>query len=69
MYFVDLGESFPTHIFFQNLASIQPRTSPVKFAEAIGGGDDAPAAPRAAAPPKAAKTAAKKAAESTELVF
>ena len=29
---VDLGESFPTHIFLQNLASIQPRTSPVKFA-------------------------------------
>ena len=29
---VDLGESFQTHIFLQNLASIQPRTSPVKFA-------------------------------------
>ena len=29
---VDLGESFPTHIFLPNLASIQPRTSPVKFA-------------------------------------
>ena len=28
---VDLGESFPTHIFLQNLASIQPRTSLVKF--------------------------------------
>ena len=28
---VDLGESFQTHIFLQNLASIQPRTSPVKF--------------------------------------
>ena len=28
---VDLGESFPTHILLQNLASIQPRTSPVKF--------------------------------------
>ena len=28
---VDLGESFPTHIFLQNLASIQPRTSPPKF--------------------------------------
>ena len=24
---VDLGESFPTHIFLQNLASIQPITS------------------------------------------
>ena len=26
---VDLDESFQTHIFLQNLASIQPRTSPV----------------------------------------
>ena len=29
---VDLGESFPTHIFLQHLASIQLRTSLVKFA-------------------------------------
>ena len=29
---VDLGESFHTHMFLQNLASIQLRTSPVKFA-------------------------------------
>ena len=29
---VDLAESFQTHIYLQNLASIQPRTSPVKFA-------------------------------------
>ena len=29
---VDIGESFPTHIYLQNLVSIQPRTSPVKFA-------------------------------------
>ena len=29
---VDLSESFQTHIFLQNLASIQPRTNPVKFA-------------------------------------
>ena len=29
---VDLGESFQTHIFLQNLASIQPRTSLVKSA-------------------------------------
>ena len=29
---VDLGESFQTHIYLQNLVSIQPRTSPVKFA-------------------------------------
>ena len=29
---VDLGESFPTSIYLQYLASIQPRTSLVKFA-------------------------------------
>ena len=29
---VDLGESFPTSIYLQNLASIKPRTSLVKFA-------------------------------------
>ena len=28
---VDLGESFPTSIYLQNLASTQPRTSPSKF--------------------------------------
>ena len=28
----DLGENFQTHIYLQDLASIQPRTSPVKFA-------------------------------------
>ena len=28
---VDIGESFPTSIYLQNLASIQPRTSPKKF--------------------------------------
>ena len=27
---VDLGESIQTHMYLQNLASIQPRTSPVK---------------------------------------
>ena len=32
MHCVDLGESFQTHIFLLNFASIQPRTSPVKFA-------------------------------------
>ena len=32
MHCVDLGESFQTHVFLQNLASIQPRTSPLKFA-------------------------------------
>ena len=31
---VDLGESFPTSIHLQNLASIQPRTSSPRFAEA-----------------------------------
>ena len=29
---VDLAKSFPTNIFLQNLASIQKRTSPIKFA-------------------------------------
>ena len=29
---VDLIKSFPTNIYLQNLASIQKRTSPVKFA-------------------------------------
>ena len=32
---VDLGESFPTSIYLQNLASIQPRTSLVKFARSL----------------------------------
>ena len=31
MHFVDLTESFLTHIYLQNLASIQPRTSLSKF--------------------------------------
>ena len=29
---VDLVKSFPTNIYLQNVASIQKRTSPVKFA-------------------------------------
>ena len=29
---VDLVKSFPTNIYLQNLASIQKRTSPAKFA-------------------------------------
>ena len=29
---VDLVKSFPTNIYLQNLASMQKRTSPVKFA-------------------------------------
>ena len=32
---VDLVKSFPTNIFLQNLASIQQRTSPVKFAHLV----------------------------------
>ena len=32
VHYVDLGESFPTSIYLQKLASIQPRTSLVKFA-------------------------------------
>ena len=43
MHCVDPGESFQTHIFLQKLASIQPRTSPVKFARS-------PAAHRRLAP-------------------
>ena len=31
VYCVDLGESLQTHIYLQNLASVQPRTSPPKF--------------------------------------
>ena len=34
VHYVDLGESFQTHIYLQNFVSIQPRTSPVKFAAA-----------------------------------
>merc|ERR1719473_798237 len=30
---VDLGESFPTSIYLQKSASIQPRTSPSKFGQ------------------------------------
>ena len=49
---VDLGESFQTHIYLQNLASIQPRTSPVKFAasragSASPGGGASPGGPAA----------------------
>ena len=32
VHFVDLGESFPTSIWLQKSASIQPRTSSAKFA-------------------------------------
>ena len=40
MHCVDLGESFPTSIYLQNLASIQPRTSLVKFARSPRTGPD-----------------------------
>ena len=39
MHCVDLGESFQTHIYLQHLASIQPRTSPLKFARSSGAAD------------------------------
>ena len=32
---VDLGEGFQTHIYLQILASIQPRTSPLKFTASL----------------------------------
>ena len=48
---VDLVESFPTHIFLQNLASILPRTSPVKFARSrAGNGRARPTGPANASP-------------------
>ena len=37
---VDLGESIQTHIFLQNFASIQPRTSPHKFVHLQHDGGD-----------------------------
>ena len=38
---VDLDESFQTHIYLQNLASIQPRTSPLKLGSPpLGRGGD-----------------------------
>ena len=49
MHIVDLGDSFPTHIDLENLASIQPRTSPVKFAG--GAGASKPGPPGAGPPP------------------
>ena len=41
MHCVDLGESFPTHIYLQNLASIPPRTSPLQTAAAAAPGSPA----------------------------
>ena len=57
MHCVDLGESFPTHIFLQNFALIQPRTNPLTFARSPnecsttgepGGGTGRRRAPRGA---------------------
>ena len=50
---VDLVKSFPTNIYLQNLASIQKRTSPVKFAhlaEKSGKGSISNLSTKAAAP-------------------
>ena len=49
---VDLGESFPTHIFLQNLVSIQPRTSPLESDElrSRGGGAHLPPTQRTTGP-------------------
>ena len=33
MHCADLGESFPTRIYLHKLASIQPRSNPLKFAD------------------------------------
>ena len=41
MHCVDLGESFQTHIYLENFASIQPRTSPVKSARSSGADGEA----------------------------
>ena len=70
---VDLVKSFPTNIYLQNLASIQKRTSPVKFAhlaEKSGKGSISnlstkalapdPPGPEAALEPVKAKKKAKK---------
>ena len=51
---VDLGESFQTHIFLQDFASIQPRTSPAKFARSSGTSASSPpprTPPRPPGPP------------------
>ena len=36
MHCVDLGESFQTHTYLQNLASIQPKKGPPKFGRSSG---------------------------------
>ena len=59
---VDLGESFQTHIYLQTLASIQPRTSPVKFParHAVLGTQSLSSAPFRGAGPEAAPVSAPK---------
>ena len=42
---VDLFKSFPTRIYLQNLASIQPRRSPLKFARSSGAASPSRPAP------------------------
>ena len=42
---VDLGESFQTHIYLKNWASIQPTTIPVKFARSTDSADAQPPRP------------------------
>ena len=54
---VDLVKSFPTNIYLQNLASIQKRTSPVKFAhlaEKSGKGSISNLSTKASARPRTA---------------
>ena len=55
---VDLVKSFPTNIYLQNLASIQKRTSPVKFAhlaEKSGKGSISNLSTKARTPPRASR--------------
>ena len=54
---VDLGESFQTRIFLQNFVSIQPRTSPQKFAASCSASSASPPA-RPALPAAAAAASA-----------
>ena len=49
MHCVDLVESFQTHIYLQNFALIQPRTSPVKSARSSGAAAEPRTAPKSGA--------------------
>ena len=60
---VDLVRSFPTNIYLQNLASIQKRTSPLKFAhlaEKSGKGSISNLSTKVFVTPKSEKTKKKK---------